>query len=74
MADPTNANQIGATEGAARELGLHVGQAVRWGVFSNSATSATQKPLVDLDLTLVGTVVLNNAVVQDEVDADAAQQ
>ncbi len=73
MADPTNANQIVATEGAARELGLHVGQAVRWGVFSNSATSATQKPLVDLDLTLVGTVVLNNAVVQDEVDAEAAQ-
>ena len=73
MANPKKANQIIMTKGAARELGLHVGQRVPWGIFSDTATSPTQKPLVDIDLTMVGTVVLNNAVVQDEVDADAAQ-
>ena len=38
MADPTKANQIVMTKGEAGELGLHVGQSVPWGIFSNSAT------------------------------------
>jgi hypothetical protein len=71
MADPKKANQIVMTQGAARELGLHVGQTVPWGFYSDSSVGTT--PLIHIDLTLVGTVELNNAVVQDQVDADAAQ-
>jgi len=73
MADPTKANQIVMTKGAAGELGLHVGQGVPWGIFSNAANPLTATPLVHMKLNLVGTVVLDNAVVQDDVDADAAQ-
>ena len=72
MADPKRANEIMMTVGAADALDLHVGQTVTWGTYTNaqfeSATNAP--PPLHERLTLVGTVVLNNAVVQDEIDAN----
>jgi hypothetical protein len=77
MADPNRANEIVMTVGAARQLGLHVGETVPWGTYTNaqfsSATAAPPPPAFHQKLTLVGTVVLNNEVVQDQIDADSAQ-
>jgi hypothetical protein len=74
MADPERADEIMMTVGAADALGLHVGQTVTWGTYTNaefeSTGSAPPSPLRHEKLTLVGTVVLNNAVVQDEIDAN----
>ena len=74
MANPKRANEIMMTVAAADGLGLHVGQTVTWGTYSNaefeSTAGAPPPPALHEKLTLVGTVVLNNAVVQDEVDAD----
>ena len=71
MADPKRANEIMMTVGAADALGLHVGQTVTWGTYTSSQfESANAPPALHERLTLVGTVVLNNAVVQDEIDAN----
>ena len=72
MADPKRANEIMMTVGAANALGLHVGQTVTWGTYTNSQfeSAANAPPALHERLTLVGTVVLNNAVVQDEIDAN----
>jgi hypothetical protein len=72
MADPTRANEIMMTVGAADALGLQVGQTVIWGTYTNAQfeSAPNAPPPLPERLTLVGTVVLNNAVVQDEVDAD----
>ncbi len=77
MADPNRADQIMMTVVAARELGLHVGQTVPWGTYANSQFSDTgggppSTPAIRHNLTLVGTVVLNNTVVQDDIDANSA--
>ena len=69
MADPNRANEIMMTQSAARELDLKVGQTVPWAVYRDELGNSTAKPYLHKDLTLVGTVVLNNAVVQDEIDA-----
>ncbi len=69
MADPNRANEIMMTQSAARELDLKVGQTVPWAVYPSELGNSTAKPYLRKDLTLVGTVVLNNAVVQDEIDA-----
>ena len=75
MADPNRPDEIMMTVGAARTLGLHVGQTVPWGTYANSQLSSAGsvvplKPAIRQNLTLVGTVVLNNAVVQDDIDAN----
>ena len=71
MADPTRANEIMMTVRAADVLGLHVGQTVTWGTYTSSQfESANAPPALHERLTLVGTVVINNAVVQDEIDAN----
>ena len=77
MADPNRADEIMMTAAAARVLGLHVGQTVPWGTYSNaqstdetSSAGPPPKPALHERLTLVGTVVLNNAVVQDDIDAN----
>jgi hypothetical protein len=75
MADPAKANEIVMSAGAARALGLHVGQTSEWGTYSNAENSSTAgpppAPAYRERLTLVGIVVLNNAVVQDDIDAGA---
>ena len=72
MADPTRANEIMMTVGAADALDLHVGQTVTWGTYTNAQfeSAPNAPPALHERLTLVGTVVLNNAVVQDEIDAN----
>jgi hypothetical protein len=72
MADPTRANEIMMTVGAADSLRLHVGQTVTWGTYTYSQfeSAPNAPPALHERLTLVGTVVLNNAVVQDEIDAN----
>jgi hypothetical protein len=74
MANPKRANEVMMTVSAARELGLHVGQTVRWGTYaddqSNSSSGTPPLPAIRERLTLVATVVLNNAVVQDDIDAN----
>jgi hypothetical protein len=72
MADPTRANEIMMTVGAADSLRLHVGQTVTWGTYTNAQfeSAPNAPPALHERLTLVGTVVLNNAVVQDEIDAN----
>jgi hypothetical protein len=75
MADPNRPDEIMMTVGAARTLGLHVGQTVPWGTYDNSqlssaASVAPSEPAIHQNLTLVGTVVLNDTVVQDDIDAN----
>jgi hypothetical protein len=73
MANPSRANEIMMTVGAARALDLRVGQTVTWGTYTSSqfeSAGASTPPALHERLTLVGTVVLNSAVVQDEIDAN----
>jgi hypothetical protein len=66
MADPKRADEIMMTVGAAHALGLHVGQTVTWGTYITSqfeSAAANPPPALHERLTLVGTVVLNTAVV-----------
>jgi len=76
MADPHKANEIVMTVAAAQALGLHVGETAPWGTYANSQSSSGSgpppQPYLRQRLTLVGTVVLNNGVVQDDIDAGAA--
>ncbi len=74
MANPKRSNEVMMTVSAARELGLRVGQTVSWGTYaddqSNSSSGTPPLPAIRERLTLVATVVLNNAVVQDDIDAN----
>ena len=77
MADPNRDDEIMMTAAAARVLGIRVGQTVPWGTYANaqfteetSGAGPPPKPALHERLTLVGTVVLNNAVVQDDIDAN----
>jgi hypothetical protein len=72
MADPNKANQIMMTQGAASALDLKVGQTVPWAVYRAELGNSTTRPYLRSDLTLEGTVVFNNAVVLDEIDAIGA--
>ncbi len=75
MANPKKVGEIMMSPGAARQLDLRVGQSVNWGFVANSDSGAAGPPKFRFrfDLTLVATVVLNSAVVQDDVDAEEAQ-
>jgi hypothetical protein len=72
MANPNKASQIMMTQSAASELDLKVGQTVPWAIYRAELSSSTTSPYLRSDLTLVGTVVFNSAVVQDEIDANGA--
>jgi hypothetical protein len=72
MADPNKANQIMMTQSAASVLDLKVGQTLPWAVYPSELSNSTKSPYLRSDLTLVGTVVFNNSVVQDEIDANGA--
>ncbi|HVA52677.1 MAG TPA: ABC transporter permease [Acidimicrobiales bacterium] len=73
MANPKKVNEIMMSQRAASELNLRVGETVAWGFAANSSAATSSKPLYRLNLTLVGTVVLNSAVVQDDVDVNSSQ-
>ena len=60
-------------------LGLHVGETAAWGTYSNTQANGTAngpppKPALRQQLTLVGTVVLSNSVVEDDIDANSSDQ
>ena len=74
MADPSRADEFETTTLGARALGLHVGQVVPMGVYG-----ATQfglpgfgtprvPPERRIEMKLVGIVVLNNQVIEDDAD------
>lgn len=74
MANPKSRNQFVMTAAAERLMGWHVGQIVPMYFYTsaeeNSSSFGTNKvkPVLRLDMHLVGTVVLNDEVVLDEVD------
>ncbi len=73
MADPNRPNETVVTSEAAQLLGLHVGQTVTVGFYTNEQTSlpgfgtANVQPTKRVDLRIVGVVVSNSDVVQDDV-------
>ncbi|HUY21983.1 MAG TPA: ABC transporter permease [Acidimicrobiales bacterium] len=73
MADPTRVDEMVMSAAAAREFKLHVGDTTPWAVYRSSAYEPT-KPALRLEMTLVGIVVFNDAVVQDQVDASGTPQ
>jgi ABC-type lipoprotein release transport system permease subunit len=72
MADPNRADEVMVTSEAAQLLGLHVGQTVTVGFYTNEQTSlpgfgtAKVQPTKRADLRVVGIVVSNSDVVQDD--------
>ena len=72
MADPNQADEAMVTSEAAKLLGLHVGQTVSVGFYTNNQTSlpgfgtARVQPTKRVDLRVVGIVVSNSDVVQDD--------
>jgi hypothetical protein len=72
MADPNRADEAMVTSEAAKLLGLHVGQTVSVGFYTNDQTSlpgfgtAKVQPTKRADLRVVGIVVSNSDVVQDD--------
>ena len=72
-ADPRRPDEIMMTANAAATLGMHVGERVPWGVYTlaQAGTGTNQSygvPEIRRTLSLVGIVVLNSDVVQDDVD------
>jgi hypothetical protein len=74
MADPRRPDEFVMTAEAAHLLGLHVGETVPYGLFTNEQTSLpgmgtpSVQPHRRIDVKLVGLVVLNSEIVQDQVD------
>jgi hypothetical protein len=79
LADPTRVDEVVVTEGEARLAGIHVGSVIPIGVFTNAQTQlsdccdAANVPYRRVDLKVVGIVVVNDTVVQDDVDALGAE-
>ncbi len=72
MANPNRADEMVMSAGAARLFGLRVGQAAPWAIYPSSASNAPSGPARRLKLRLVGIVVFNDAIVQDQVDRTSA--
>lgn len=74
LANPKRADEVVMTATAARVLGLHVGQSLPLGFYTNPQTELSGfgtpkvKPSLRVRATLTGIVVLNSQVVQDDVD------
>jgi hypothetical protein len=74
LADPTRSDEFDATAQAEKLLDWHVGEVLPIGFFSNGSVTkpgfGTTKiePQIRLNMKLVGTIVLNNEVVLDDVD------
>ena len=74
MANPKKADEFVMTAEAERLMGWHVGQTIAMVFYTNAQSglpgfgTARVKPHFVLGMRLVGTVVLNNEVVLDEVD------
>ena len=74
MADPRRADEFVTTALGARALGLHVGQVIPMGVYASNQFglpgfgTPRVMPLRRIDMTLVGIVVFNNEVIEDDAD------
>ncbi|MGZ6980525.1 MAG: FtsX-like permease family protein [Ilumatobacteraceae bacterium] len=74
MLDPTSLNEIVMTDAAASVLGMHLGQSMPFGFYTHDQVvspgfgSASMAPTLRIDAKLVGLIVVNNQVVQDDVD------
>jgi hypothetical protein len=74
MADPTRADEIVMDAATARGLGLHIGQVFPLGFYTGAQTNnpgfgtGSVPPDRRLDAKLVGIVLLNSQVVQDDTD------
>jgi hypothetical protein len=72
MADPRRSNEVVLTSVAARLLGLHLGETVRVGLYTNAQENSpgfgtpAVRPRHQLEIKVVGIVVLNSAVVEDD--------
>jgi FtsX-like permease family len=79
LADPTRIDEVVVTQGEARIDGLHVGSVVPIGVFTNAQAQSSDccdkenEPYRRINLKVVGIVVLNHQVVQDDVDARGSE-
>jgi len=75
LADPTRADEVVMSTSAAHEYGMHIGSALPMGFCSNAQTqcdangTGKSAPHVKIDLKLVGIVVFNTAVIEDDIDA-----
>jgi predicted lysophospholipase L1 biosynthesis ABC-type transport system permease subunit len=65
MAEPSRTDQIAMTPSAARQLGVHIGDVIRLGVF----TSHTAPARIRVSATVVGIVQFNSQVIEDDIDA-----
>ena len=74
MADPRRADEFVTTALGARALGVHVGQVVPMGVYGTSQFgqpgfgTPSVAPERKIDMTLVGIVVFDNQVIEDDAD------
>jgi hypothetical protein len=74
LADPTRIDEFMITADGARQMGLHLGQTVSFGEYTNAQTSlpgfgtAAVAPSARRTATLVGIVEVNNQIIQDDVD------
>ncbi|MCU1462951.1 MAG: hypothetical protein JWO37_3026 [Acidimicrobiales bacterium] len=74
MANPKRSDEFVASADAARLLGLHLGEVVAFGAYTNDQTglagfgTAAVAPFLRLDLRLVGIVVGNDQVVPNDSD------
>jgi len=74
MANPSRADEFVATALGARSMGVHVGQLVPMGVYSSNQFSSPGfgtprvAPELRIDMRLVGIVVFNNEVIEDDTD------
>jgi hypothetical protein len=78
MADPASPDQFMLSAPQAQSMGLHVGDKVRFGVYTNAQIqladfgTARVKPYRIVEATLVGIAAFNTAVVEDQSDEGSA--
>jgi hypothetical protein len=78
MADPADPDEFMLAAQQAQSMGLHVGDKVRFGIYTNAQIqladfgSARVRPYRVVEATLVGIAAFNTAVVQDQSDEGSA--
>ena len=74
LADPSQVDETVMTSSAAQALGVHVGQIVPMGFYTDTQTqssafgSGAVRPRLTFPVRLVGIIVFNNSVIEDDVD------
>jgi len=74
MADPRRRDEVMVSAQAARLLGLHLGEAVPLGFYTNAQSESTLygtprvRPTVRIEARIVGLAEFSNTVVQDDID------